>query len=277
MESQQIMKTDILDIVFDKRNKAYGAYELRKHYPARLKKAVSFMFLLAMVFTVYSLWVKKNSPVRELVFDFAEIELKNANSVPVEPEKEKIQKEEIAKPELKNPVPANRKILASRVLIVDSKARADSIGIIEPNDVNNKTGGRNDVSGPVVLQTGISTTMTVKKKEPEVNRDQPLNSNAVDVLPAFPGGMDALQNFLKRNLENPYDLENGETIGVQIKFVVGYDGKLQHFEVQRDGGVLYNKEVIRVLKKMPEWIPGIFNGEKVSVYYSIPVKFVMSD
>ncbi|MBK8611726.1 MAG: energy transducer TonB [Chitinophagaceae bacterium] len=82
---------------------------------------------------------------------------------------------------------------------------------------------------------------------------------------------------MKDNLQNPYDWENGETVSVQIKFVVGYDGKLQRFETQLDGGALYNKEVIRVLKKMPDWTPGVAGGEKVSVYYTIPVKFVMSN
>ena len=59
--------------------------------------------------------------------------------------------------------------------------------------------------------------------------------------------------------------------------MVGFDGKLQGFETIEDGGAAFNKEVIRVLKKMPEWIPGKSNGENVAVYYTIPVKFVPSD
>ena len=55
------------------------------------------------------------------------------------------------------------------------------------------------------------------------------------------------------------------------------DGKLKGFEVIEDGGAVFNKEVIRVLKKMPQWIPGKAEGENVSVYYTIPVKFVSQD
>jgi periplasmic protein TonB len=69
-------------------------------------------------------------------------------------------------------------------------------------------------------------------------------------------------------------LEDGEMVSVRIKFVVGYDGKLKGFTTVQDGGEEFNKEVVRVLKKMPEWIPGKTRGQNVSVYYVIPVKFV---
>ena len=60
-------------------------------------------------------------------------------------------------------------------------------------------------------------------------------------------------------------------------FIVGYDGQLRGFEVTEDGGRLFNNEVIRVLKKMPAWNPGKNAGEDVSVYYSLPVKFMNQD
>ena len=96
-------------------------------------------------------------------------------------------------------------------------------------------------------------------------------------MPSYPGGMEALRNFLQRNLHNPKDMEEGELVNVNVSFVVGYDGRLQRFEVVKDGGDEFNKEVIRVLKKMPEWVPGKSNGENVSVYYNIPVKFIPAE
>ena len=112
---------------------------------------------------------------------------------------------------------------------------------------------------------------------PKVDANNPMDANAVDVLPAYPGGMDALARFLKKNLQTPDELQNDETVSVRIKFVVGYNGKLQRFIAEQQGREIYNKEVIRVLKKMPDWIPGKAKGENVSVYYAIPVKFVISD
>jgi protein TonB len=96
-------------------------------------------------------------------------------------------------------------------------------------------------------------------------------------MPSFPGGMAALKKFLERNLQSPRDMEAGEEVDVKVKFVVSFDGKLQRFETVQDGGEVFNKEVIRVLKKMPDWIPGKSNGEEVSVYYTIPVKFLPAE
>ena len=87
-------------------------------------------------------------------------------------------------------------------------------------------------------------------------------------------GQVALKNFLERNLHNPKEMEEGEAVSVKINFVVGYDGKLQSFVTIEDGGEEFNKEVVRVLKKMPDWIPGKSKGQNVSVYYTIPVKFI---
>jgi protein TonB len=69
-------------------------------------------------------------------------------------------------------------------------------------------------------------------------------------------------------------LEDGELISVKVKVIVGYDGKLKNFELVQDGGTEFNNEVIRVLKKMPAWKPGKSKDQNVSVYYTIPVKFV---
>ncbi len=93
-------------------------------------------------------------------------------------------------------------------------------------------------------------------------------------MPEFPGGMNALRRFLERNLNNPRDLEENETVSVKVRFVVGFDGKLKSFETIQDGGEEFNKEVMRVLKKMPDWVPGKTQGQNISVYYTIPVKFV---
>jgi protein TonB len=64
---------------------------------------------------------------------------------------------------------------------------------------------------------------------------------------------------------------------VRVKFIVGYNGDLMGFNVLETGGEPFDNEVIRVLKKMPKWIPGKSNNETVSTYYIIPVKFTVSD
>ena len=133
--------------------------------------------------------------------------------------------------------------------------------------------GKQVVQAPVAIgpaSTGLAP-VTAVVPDPSVPR------NTADVMPAYPGGMDALRKFLQKNLQNPEDIAEGEEVLVKIKFVVGYDGKLQGFDVVKDGGRAFNQEVVRVLKKMPEWIPGKSNGQNVAVYYTIPVRFMVSD
>ncbi|MEI9958074.1 MAG: energy transducer TonB [Ferruginibacter sp.] len=98
-----------------------------------------------------------------------------------------------------------------------------------------------------------------------------------EIMPSYPGGVEALRKFLQKNLTNPKEMEEGEEVSVKMKFVVGIDGKLQSFETVQDGGEEFNKEVMRVLKKMPNWVPGKTHGQNVSVYFTIPVKFVSAN
>ena len=72
-------------------------------------------------------------------------------------------------------------------------------------------------------------------------------------------------------------MEEGEEIGVKVKFIVSYNGDLIGFNVIETGGAPFDDEVMRVLKKMPKWIPGKASGENVSTYYIIPVKLRVFD
>jgi protein TonB len=92
--------------------------------------------------------------------------------------------------------------------------------------------------------------------------------------PQFPGGPDALKQFLARNLQTPGDLENGEKKVVRIKFKVDKDGFVNTFEIVTSGGNELDMEVVRVCKKMPRWVPAIQNGMNVPINYVLPVTFI---
>ena len=104
----------------------------------------------------------------------------------------------------------------------------------------------------------------------------PAESNPVgtaEILPQYPGDVQALLSFLKKNIHSPGSVEEAGDVTVRIEFVVNYDGHLENFIVVKSGGEAFDNEVLRVLKKMPLWIPGKSNGKNVSVYYIVPVKF----
>jgi periplasmic protein TonB len=277
MNSNTILKADILDIVFEKRNKLYGAYNLRKFYPNRLKLALGFMFIIAIFFSAFTLLPEKHNRVVTKPIDIG-TELAKVKDKPKDPEKKK----EVVKTE-KQPVakatPPNQKTFTNHIVIVPKNVKTDTISILLPTDViSTKTFVTTTPGIPYVEPPKTNPgTEGPEKTEPKIDKTLPMDGDAVDVMPAYPGGMDALRKFLEKNLQTPTEMENGETVSVRVKFVVDYSGKLKSFVTVQDGGEVYNKEVVRVLKKMPDWIPGKTRGENVSVYYVIPVKFTNTD
>ncbi len=95
-------------------------------------------------------------------------------------------------------------------------------------------------------------------------------------MPEYPGGVTKLFAFVYENLKYPdFEKENGIEGTVYVKFTVTEEGKIVKPEVVRgvNGAPNFNQEVLRVVNKMPNWIPGENNGKKVKVYFTMPFKF----
>ncbi|RYY68662.1 MAG: hypothetical protein EOO13_11680 [Chitinophagaceae bacterium] len=271
MKSENILQSDLLDIVFDNRNKAYGAYELRRHYKRRLVKALSVAFILAGGLACIALFIKKEKGLKMSIADTEYVFFKEVDMPKEKPV-------EIKKPEPKKAQAAAEKKVAqqqyvSNIEITKNPAEASKINTLKEDvaisgqNVEGKPEGQVFVPDPIKIDASgndIPTAPAVDKLTPRAT---------ADIMPAYPGGMNALRKFMEKNLQSFDDIDEGKVVSVKITFVVGFDGKLKGFQVMEDGGAPYNNEVIRVLKKMPEWIPGKANGENVSVYYTIPVKF----
>ena len=116
---------------------------------------------------------------------------------------------------------------------------------------------------------GAEVPATIPPKK--INKQDPVE--IADIMPQYPGGIPALLDFLKKNLHTLEEITEEDEVLVKIKFVVNYNGKLESFDIIKSGGMAFDNEVLRVLKKMSLWIPGKSNGENVSVYYVVPVKF----
>lgn len=269
MNSDIIMKSDVLDILFEKRNKDYGAYTLRKFYNARLLKSMGIMMLAVIAFSAFTFL-----PETEKDQDVYVIQDPGFGQAPP-PAKPPGEKPKVEKPSVVKPVSTAK--LLSKILIVDNKDSSDLLVDLKDLAIGSNTNIILDGGNPLIGGggDGDDIAINVKPAEPLVDNITPLENP--EIMPSYPGGTAALRKFLERNLRNPRDLESGEIISVKIKAVVGYDGKLKNFELVQDGGTEFNNEVIRVLKKMPTWLPGKSKGQNVSVYYTIPVKFIGED
>lgn len=272
MQPEKILQSDSLDILFEHRNKLYGAYQLRKKYNKRLLIAMALGLLVISIPTVYVILKKADiiSPKKEYITEL--FVLPTVNLEKPEPKPKKVLP---AAPILKK-----QKQVASntsgRVEIVKDvfAAKKSEINQVTLNPIPGITGTA--IIAPTMA--GNSNVIPKGLEDPVVSIPDPnIALPVAEQMPAYPGGLKALRKFLENNLESPRALEEGEKINVQVKFIVGYDGNLKSFELVKDGGTLFNKEVMRVLKLMPRWIPGKNAGKNVSVYFSLPVSFVAPD
>jgi protein TonB len=90
----------------------------------------------------------------------------------------------------------------------------------------------------------------------------------------FPGGVESFKKFLTKNLVTPDDLQVDEKKTVLARFKVDIDGSISSVQILQSGGDKYDKEVIRVLNKMPKWVPATQNGAKVATWFTQPVSFI---
>jgi protein TonB len=265
MTSHEIIKADLLDILFDNRNKQYGAYALRRQYNSRLTMAlgIALSSILLLFF-----FLKPGSSTTHYV----ESEKKFVRIVDIPP---------IPPQVLKPPVPPTpprqnlaQSSLTQRFNMVDNP---DPDKELKPMDEIE----RSAISSSNITGDFVPEIQSVTK--PEIANGNGLNGNKeedktefapLEKSPEFPGGPQAWANFLNRYLQTPEDLEPGEKKLVLISFLVDADGSVTGFKVVRSGGNAFDNEVIRVLKKMPKWKPAIQNGRPVSVPFTQPVTFV---
>ena len=98
----------------------------------------------------------------------------------------------------------------------------------------------------------------------------------VEKAPSFPGGEDAFMKFLGTNIKYPAEMKKKKAQGkVFVSFIVEEDGSLSNMKVLRDAGYGSGKESVRVLSMSPKWRPGVQNGKKVRVQYTVPINFTL--
>ena len=268
MNSEAILQRDVLDIIFENRNKLYGAYALRKFYNRRLLWSLGVMFLTVILLSALTMLRKVNGPLPFTEIRLGSVEMPHAPEV-----KKAIPKKKTATGKL----PGKK---AGGLPVIAKEGLADSIQdpFISPYTISAGMSYA-DPGDNIVADFGEdgSGSDTVQGQIQGVLLNAALPMHNPDIMPEYPGGLKALVNFLRKNLKHPRELSEGERVSVKVQFVVGIDGGLKSFELVEDGGTEFNNEVLRVLKKMPEWIPGKARGQNVSVYYTIPVKFLPED
>lgn len=266
------------DIVFDGRNKAYGAYVLRLDSKPRHLRAfiITLIAVIALVIVGYSYLKVSQYIAEQQIKDEANQELVSVDVSTEEPEEEEEVQEKFEQPEPEAlPEEILNTVKVTELLIAqdDEVKKEDEIKSADELKETTTAFGQTDFDKGTDDRNVIrehKDEIIVEKKEPEPEKV----FVAVEQMPQFPGGDAELMKYLSKNIKYPaMAMENNIQGRVVVQFVVTKTGKIGEVKVIRSVDRDLDKEAIRVCKSLPDFIPGKMNGQAVNVWYTLPVSF----
>lgn len=271
MEVNKILQADLLDIIFEGRNKEYGAYELRKTYNKRMIFALLVTAgIIAAAFISYILANSFDSDSAKEAIVVQEVQLeeikeeKNEPPPPPPPPKPpdppkvemakftppKIVKDEEVKEDEKPP--EVEKLEDTKIGTINQEGEKD-LGIIAP-PVDDA--GKGVVEAPKKVEEDWDKTFT-----------------KVEIESQYPGGAAAWQRYLIKTLRYPQEAQDNEIQGaVVVQFIVDKEGTVSSVEAI-SGPQELRGEAVRVIQKSGKWTPAVQNGRQVKSYKKQPIVF----
>jgi periplasmic protein TonB len=252
-------KAQFTELLFENRNKNYGAYVIRRDYDRRLLVSTAVtvaFFLLAIILPKLFGGVVQEISLSENPIDTVRVIEMNLDPKTDTPKSD---------PPPKTATPKGNTGLAINPVDSNAIVKEDTTDY-DPFKIGDPKG--TDTTGTIAFNSGTGKDTLTQKKDTNVI------VTVAEVNPEFPGGMAALYKFLKDNIKYPRQALEDEISGtVYLSFVVNRDGSITDIVPMNKvyGGL--DKEAIRVVGLMPKWKPGMMGHETVRVKYSIPVKF----
>lgn len=268
------------DIVFEGKNKEFGAYEMRCGSVKRHNRAMIIVIIaLAIILTFLILYMKGvfATPEEAETVATVDVELTNMDVEDVQEEEDVMEQIDISEPEpeiqqIEEDVKQQLLTEAVIVDVVDEDKKMQDQEKIKEDDskisIKNVAEGAEDFTSQDQMKKDVIVVEEPVKVEPEKIFD------AVEQMPTFPGGNAALYKFIGDNLVYPAQAaEEGVSGRVTIRFVVERDGTVSQVTVARGKHPALDKEAKRVVSKLPKFIPGKQNGQTVRVFYTLPINF----
>jgi len=269
------------DLVFEGKNKDFGAYVIRTDSPKRHNKAVLWTIIGAVIFGLLAFgFVKANQYLEErrLAEQGEQEEVLIDMSQEAEEPEEQQERLEQPKPEvLPEEVLKSVKVTELQIVEDDKVKKEDEIKTQdELKETETAFGQKDNEKGTEdrnVTRTLKEEVVVEKKVEaPKEVKEEVFRS--VEQMPQFPGGEAALMKYLSSHINYPpMAAENNVQGRVVVQFVVDKTGKVGEVKVVRSVDKDLDKEAVRVCKSLPKFTPGRQNGQAVSVWYTLPVTF----
>lgn len=274
MAKIDLISRDWTEMVFEGRNKEYGAYRLRKNAGKRNLYSLITIFIAALAIWGGISLVKFVESRTKSVAQTSVAELSALNQPKNKAEVKQQQKVKLEQPEkVVERVKSSVKFTAP-VIKKDDEVKPEDELKTQDELMNTKTAigaldvkGNDDANGEVLK---LKEAVAQPEPKPEVEKV----FDVVEQMPSFPGGPSALMEWLSNNVKYPVVAqENGVQGRVVVSFVVERDGSITDVKVVRGVDPSLDKEASRVVRAMPRWIPGKQNGSAVRVKYNVPVAF----
>ena len=274
MSKIDLISSDWVDLVFEGRNQAYGAYKLRKGTTKR--NIIAILAVLVLLLIGFIILTVKNfvdeQRAKVAVTQVTEI---SALEQPKKKAEVKQKKVELEPEKVVEKVKSSIKFTAP-VIKNDKDVKPEEELKTQDELMSTKTAigtfdvkGNDDSNGEILKAKEI-----IAQPEPPKHVEEDKVFDIVEQQPLFPGGQSALMQFLHDNIKYPVVAqENGVQGRVTVQFVVEKDGSITDVHVLRGVDPSLNKEAVRVVKSMPRWTPGKQNGTTVRVNYRLPVLF----
>ena len=276
MTQIDLISNEWSDLLFENRNKEYGAYVLRHQTSTRnIMSIIAVLILFAIVMAVM---VAKNAYDDYKASHIRHEDVVILTNLPNQKPEPKVERAEPVRQEKIEEVVENvRKSIKFTAPVIKKDDEVDPKDEMRTQDEIMKSKVAISVfdvingseEGDVLKAKQVLVTEVVKPREEETKI-----FTVVEQMPSFPGGTGALMQYLSKNIKYP---PVAEEMGIQGRvictFVVERDGSVSDIRIARSVDPSLDKEAIRVVSGMPKWIPGRQNGQSVRVKYTLPVTF----
>ena len=270
MEVNKILSADVLDIIFEGKNKDYGAYELRKTYNRRITRALiitASVTVLALGGSILASVMNSNDS-NKVKFDemtIQEVKQEDKKEPPPPPpppppkqEPPKVEMKQFTPPiikkdeEVEKPPPPQEELKEAKI------------------DIVNQEGIKDENIAPIQIDEG---KQIVEEKKVE---DENKIFDKVEIEASFPGGDSKWRQYLERNANGQVATDNGAPEGTYttvVQFVVDKEGNISDVRALTNHGYGMEEEAMRVIRKGPKWTPAVQNGRQVKAYRKQPITF----
>ena len=273
MSKIDLISNDWTDLVFDGRNQAYGAYQLRRNTSKRNIWAMVFVAAVAALayigLSAYNSYQEAQKARFEAEMEASLLEQKKEAKVERKAEAPKVEKAQVVE-RVKSSI-----AFTPPVIKKDSEVRPEDELKSQEELLQTKTAiGSFDVKGNDEGAEVLKAKEIIVQEAEKPKEEETKVFDVVEQMPSFPGGMGALMQYLSSHIKYPVVAEeNGIQGRVICTFIVERDGSITDTRVARSVDPSLDKEAVRVINSMPRWIPGKQNDTACRVKFTLPVTF----